>query len=491
MAVNEKESARSAIESCQFKWDEQTQLYFHASSGFYHDPKAGWYYSSKDGLYYKFENGSYVPFESDKDEEYDEFMRSLAVSDEAIQDDNQCPKCISDDRPENPPPPSEWLEETLINLYLTGYSNSVTDLGDNLVTPTEPDVGCDSDLLVNGEESDSTREIEEGEWIVEDLQDATESSGRLSDEGISWDEENWRAQYGQVVQSGEDDILDSSIIDLWDWEMFTNTVVKKKCGKKKKRQLSRLIGKLVKPSTKLHPSMPSGGRLLRTAAICETSVALVRVSSGSLIKGLSVGPHLLKLLLYMGTTVQNMGIQSTGQVYRLKSPSMKYLASLSTYDSSNPTKDWGFPDIVFDKQGYDSPKLWEIRDSETPGVPDFGKFSALSDKLKNKGVAYRDRAAERRALHGGIGVGPGQKHSRVDGGKETSPVSHSTKEAAAEALQMSFGAGSFARRVLENMGWKEGEALGKTTKGLLQPLQAVGNKGSAGLGWPQGIPEKR
>jgi hypothetical protein len=32
-------------------------------------------------------------------------------------------------------------------------------------------------------------------------------------------------------------------------------------------------------------------------------------------------------------------------VYRLRNPSRKYLASLSIYDSSNPTKDWGFPDI--------------------------------------------------------------------------------------------------------------------------------------------------
>lgn len=50
-----------------FDWDQTTQLYFHASSGFYHDPSAGWFYSSRDGLYYKFENGSYVLLEcSDK-----------------------------------------------------------------------------------------------------------------------------------------------------------------------------------------------------------------------------------------------------------------------------------------------------------------------------------------------------------------------------------------------------------------------------------------
>jgi hypothetical protein len=69
---------------------------------------------------------------------------------------------------------------------------------------------------------------------------------------------------------------------------------------------------------------------------------------------------------------------------------------------------------------------------------------------------YRDRAAERRTLHGGFGVGPGQKNSVV--GKNdlpSSPASASRGEAAAEALNMSFGAGSYARNLLESMGWKE------------------------------------
>ncbi|KAH0469770.1 hypothetical protein IEQ34_001328 [Dendrobium chrysotoxum] len=44
-----------------FVWDEESKLYFHASTGFYHDPNDGWYYSSRDGLYYTFENGTYVP----------------------------------------------------------------------------------------------------------------------------------------------------------------------------------------------------------------------------------------------------------------------------------------------------------------------------------------------------------------------------------------------------------------------------------------------
>ncbi|CAL5391954.1 unnamed protein product [Camellia sinensis] len=126
----------------------------------------------------------------------------------------------------------------------------------------------------------------------------------------SWDEENWRAQYGQVIRSGEESVPDFKVIDLWDWSIVTRT---RKDGK---NQVARLVGRLVRQSARLHPSMPSGGGLLKTAPICEVHLDLVRVTSG--------------------------------QVYKLRSPSAKYLASLSTYDSSNPTKDWGFPELSID-----------------------------------------------------------------------------------------------------------------------------------------------
>ncbi|PIA61775.1 hypothetical protein AQUCO_00200043v1 [Aquilegia coerulea] len=465
MAVNiEKSSEESKLDSqkknddCEFQWDDQSQLYFHASSGFYHDPNAGWYYSSRDGSYYKFESGSYVLLESNKGVEDDVQHRTLD-SEEAIQNDSR-QTCISNDDPENRPPPSEWLEETLIDLYLTGYSNPVIDTADEFVPPSESDDACDSKLLVHAAENDTAHEIEEGEWLEEDLEAKIESGEKPSDEGASLDEENWNAQYGQVVQSGDECVPVSSIIDLWDWELTTKTVLKKTRRKKYTCQIARLTGRLVQPSTKLHPSMPSGGRLVKTAIICEANLDLVRVSSG--------------------------------KIYRLKTPSLKYLSSLSTYDSSNPTKDWGLPDLS-DKQDYHLAKLRESFDNETPAASaDTSSFPDQQMLLdKNKGLAYRDRAAERRALHGGFGVGPGQKNSGSVSEMKTPPVSDSKGEVAAEALHMSFGAGSYARKVLENMGWKEGEALGKSTKGLLQPLEAVGNKGLAGLGWNQHRPDNR
>jgi len=57
-------------------------------------------------------------------------------------------------------------------------------------------------------------------------------------------------------------------------------------------------------------------------------------------------------------------------------------------------------------------------------------------------------------LHGGFGVGPGQKNLGV-GDDTTSSADACPEEATEEALKMSFGPGSYARNLLEGMGWKE------------------------------------
>ncbi|TXG50226.1 hypothetical protein EZV62_022750 [Acer yangbiense] len=469
MAGTEEEDDSKDLKSNDslFVWDETTQLFFHASSGFYHDPNAGWYYSSSDGLYYKFENGNYELLDSHQANDceatmtdnpvqhglseqiycYDENHASVQPDEseayqcmESIQheQDPGHKECTRNQTPENPPPPSEWLEETLIDLYLSGY-NQGNDTANGEMMPLGTDEGDNFKFSADGN-SDSL-ELEEGEWIPEDDHGLTHSSEGILDEGVScysWDEDNWRSQYGQVIRSEEEPVLAFPVIDLWDWAMVTE------CRKDGKDQVARLVGHKVRRSVKLHPSMPSGRRLLKTAPIREVHIDLVRVT--------------------------------TGQVYKLRSPSAKYLASLSSYDSSNPTKDWGFPEFFPQSEPIQKSK------SDSSTLPD-----QLPASEKHQSHAYRDRAAERRTLHGGFGVGPGQK--RVfgnDDDRELSSVSTSTEEAAAEALNMSFGTGSYARRMLESMGWKEGEALGSTTEGLVEPIQAIGNIGSAGLGWPQG-----
>ncbi|KAI3512893.1 hypothetical protein L1887_20215 [Cichorium endivia] len=448
-----------------FQWDEQSQLYYHASSGFYHDPTGGWYYSSKDGLYYKFENGNYVPWETDQADEsnanqgidesfqhapcdtdtndvkFEEgeiegYVTEEATNNEPIVNTDS----LTNGLPEHLPPPSEWLEDTLIELYLSGYSNKAVD-GSSGANFLDDETGLNTPA--NGVDNDDDDELEEGEWVPDDTHEIVDGNGVASDEDPFGDEEMWRAQYGQTIHSDKELVPDFPVVDLWDWSMVMVT-------KKRKKRICRLVGRLIKKSTKLHPSMPSNGRLLKTAPISEVHLDLVRVTSG--------------------------------RVYKLRNPKAAYLASLSFYDSSNPTKDWGFPELKMEKE-------IGIKSSHKkvgPNVDNIGSIKEMASIEKHKGGVYRDRAAERRSLHGGFGVGPGQKKSGDDvdfSCSSSSPVFGNEEDAAAEALNMSFGVGSYARRILENMGWKEGEALGSSMKGLKEPLQAVGNKGSSGLGW--------
>ncbi|KAK9069904.1 hypothetical protein SSX86_010300 [Deinandra increscens subsp. villosa] len=465
-----------------FQWDEQSQLYYHASSGFYHDPAAGWYYSSKDGLYYKFENGNYVPWETDQadlsdanqsisnvdDESYKHAPCNEGVDEVKFEDGDT--ECLTNDIPESVRPPSEWLEDTLIELYLSGYPTQTTDGADDTCLNIPTDGLLKKNLLTFGEtllwfefgqnvtliyfgpglEDDNVDEVvdelEEGEWIPDETHEIVDECGvAASEDAFGEEEEMWRAQYGQPVHLDEEPVPDYPVIDLWDWSMVKET------KRSRKRRIRRLVGRLVKRATKLHPSMPSSGRILKTAPICEVHLDLVRVRSG--------------------------------RVYKLRSPKVSYLASLSSYDSSNPTKDWGFPALSMVKE---SQTLVKHIEPKSVGVHVEKDGSGMEPSLteKNKGRAYRDRAAERRTLHGGFGVGPGQKKSADDADSGySSPVSATPEEAASEALKLSFGDGSYARRILENMGWKEGEALGSSMKGITEPLQAVGNKGSSGLGW--------
>lgn len=93
---------------------------------------------------------------------------------------------------------------------------------------------------------------------------------------ISWEEEIWRAQYGQVVQQEEESGTGLNVVDMWDWSMVRET------QKEGSQPVFRIVGRLVQPSSKLHPSMPTHGRRLRTSPICRVHLDLVQVRSGLL-----------------------------------------------------------------------------------------------------------------------------------------------------------------------------------------------------------------
>uniref|UniRef100_A0ACD5W360 Uncharacterized protein n=1 Tax=Avena sativa TaxID=4498 RepID=A0ACD5W360_AVESA len=424
-----------------FEWDADSQLYYHASTGFYHDPVAGWYYSSTDGQYYIYENGDYVLWTSDAGREPDVH----SPSDEASQ---SFLECSSGWEPDIPQPPSEWMEETLINLYLSGYSNVKVN-NENLLVESLATEGNKCEAVENNLSNlaSDNASVPLYDATLHQIEDKMQTENFTAvHESLGEEEEKWLSQYGQVERVNDDPPLLPSI-ELWDWDMVTEP-------SSKGQPMARLVGRLTRGSSKLHPSLPARGGLLRTAPVREVHLDLVRVSSGKL--------------------------------YRLRNPSRKYWASLSAYDSSNPTKDWGFPDI-YDNPDNNSDKQTaccqsEVADDSSTG----GGVSAASGK-EHVTSTYRDRAAERRILHRGSGIGPGQKQSNGINSDEYEEANEDMDSFGAAPVDMNFRSSGLksAKRIMENMGWKEGEALGKSRQGIVEPIQPTINKHGAGLGWNQ------
>ncbi|KAF7021182.1 hypothetical protein CFC21_034169 [Triticum aestivum] len=240
------------------------------STGFYHDPVAGWYYSSTDGQYYIYENGDYVLWTSDAGKE----PSVQSPCDEASQSFLESSSGPEPDIPHQPP--SEWLEETLINMYLSGYSNIEVNtenlLGESQISEEGKSDAVENKLsnVASDNASDSLNDA-----TLQQIEDKMQiESFTVVHESLGEEEENWLSQYGQVERVNDELPLFPSV-DLWDWHMVTEPV-------SKGQPMTRLVGRLTRGSSKLHPSLPARGGLLRTAPVREVHLDLVRVSSGKL-----------------------------------------------------------------------------------------------------------------------------------------------------------------------------------------------------------------
>uniref|UniRef100_A0ACD5VNN6 Uncharacterized protein n=1 Tax=Avena sativa TaxID=4498 RepID=A0ACD5VNN6_AVESA len=338
------------------------------------------------------------------------------------------------------------MEETLINLYLSGYS-SVKANNENLLVESLATEGNKSEAVENklSNMASDNASVPLYDATLDQIEDKMQTENFTAvHESLGEEEEKWLSQYGQVERVSDDLPLLPSI-DLWDWDMVTEPA-------SKGQPMARLVGRLTRGSSKLHPSLPARGGLLRTAPVREVHLDLVRVSSGKL--------------------------------YRLRNPSRKYWTSLSAYDSSNPTKDWGFPDI-YDNPDINSDKQTACCQSEVAHDSSTGGGVSAASGKEHMTSTYRDRAAERRILHRGLGIGPGQKQSNGINSDEYEEANEDMDSLGAAPVDMNFRSSGLksAKRIMENMGWKEGEALGKSRQGIVEPIQPTINKHGAGLGW--------
>ncbi|EMS56062.1 hypothetical protein TRIUR3_22183 [Triticum urartu] len=311
------------------------------------------------------------------------------------------------------------LEETLINMYLSGYSNIEVNtenlLGESQISEEGKSDAVENKLsnVASDNASDSLNDA-----TLQQIEDKMQiESFTVVHESLGEEEENWLSQYGQVERVNDELPLFPSV-DLWDWHMVTEPV-------SKGQPMTRLVGRLTRGSSKLHPSLPARGGLLRTTPVREVHLDLVRVSSGKL--------------------------------YRLRNPSRKYLASLSAYDSSNPTKDWAFPDLYANPNNNSDKQSTACCLSDVAHESSTGEGVSAASGKEHKINTYRDRAAERRKLHRGLGIGPGQKQSNGMSSDEYEDAIEDMDSLGAGPVDMNLCSSGLksAKRIMENMGWKE------------------------------------
>ncbi|XP_024365827.1 uncharacterized protein [Physcomitrium patens] len=272
-------------------------------------------------------------------------------------------------------------------------------------------------------------------------------------------EEQWQAQYLPAAKLKPRTY--SGSMELWDWSIVEQ---EKKVSKKKVKKIIRLVGRLAPNATQVHPSLRGSGGLIRTTPILEADHEFVKVSSG--------------------------------RIYKLRRPSSKHLAVYPGCVSSNPSQDWGLPLINTNPAENYISHSSGTHDAILSTDSGLGNDQSAAPKKKNsklkfKGVdgepqpKYRDRAAERRTLHRGFGIGPGQKlvsvHELEKEEAEAATEMPAALEKAASARRI--GRDNIGKRMLEGMGWKEGQSLGSGEGGLVDPILALGNTGRTGLGW--------
>ncbi|KAH8413194.1 hypothetical protein KR009_008744 [Drosophila setifemur] len=97
------------------------------------------------------------------------------------------------------------------------------------------------------------------------------------------------------------------------------------------------------------------------------------------------------------------------------------------------------------------------------------------------GASYRDRAKERRLKYGESDLPPPNR-SRERFEQEIKTLQTRQKESTASAPAMPISSSNVGSRLMQKMGWSEGQGLGRKNQGRTQIIEAEGRNHNVGLG---------
>ncbi|XP_055295047.1 RNA-binding protein 5-B-like [Sitodiplosis mosellana] len=109
-------------------------------------------------------------------------------------------------------------------------------------------------------------------------------------------------------------------------------------------------------------------------------------------------------------------------------------------------------------------------------------LNTQNESSSGNGMAYRDRAKERRLKYGEVDPPPPNR-SRERFEKEMKKQSvHIQKQASSNLAHVPIDQSNLGNRLLQKMGWKDGQGLGKSNQGRTNIIEAESRAPTAGLG---------
>lgn len=463
LAESLRATAEAAMSQTGFTYDESSGLYYDYSTGFYYDSTNQLYYDPNTGIYYYYDAGSglyqfhsrvdlhsYHTAHSERKVKKKRKVIEKLESKEGKDIESEISKASSDcrfwDQEESELSSSEKRRKTKVVDIDNSSSNGLNQ-------KLDLSVQGEGDLKMKLEEEDEAgfaSEPEEGEITDSEQSSFVDEETEESDEG----EDNENMKEGQLWPPCIRVMVVRSPV-LEPGTLFIITAVKTATiGREKDMGHAIRIAEL--GVSKFHAevyfdqdlqeymlldkgsqngTVVNGNRILAVKDTCDP----YKLEHGDEIK---FGETVLSFHIHPGTDTCN-GCEP-GQV----------IAHLRLNKKEEPAVD-----PVLSKQDKDKLRRHELKQIQVKYGLQNSAYE-IGEVLKNK--TYKDRAAKRRQEIGSDGVFK----------RDDAPAS----------VHVEICDDNKGRKMLEKMGWKKGEGLGKGSCGIKEPIQVHLHQSQSGLG---------